>query len=95
MENYKDTRRSFWRYAAVLTFLALLFLFLKRDNVIRWIQSGAENRRLAKRIEQLEMENQRLADSLRFLSTERDSLEKFARETYHFAEKGDEVFIVK
>jgi len=95
MENYKDTRRSFWRYAAVLTFLALLFLFLKRDNVIRWIQSGAENRRLGKRIEQLEMENQRLADSLRFLSTERDSLEKFARETYHFAEKGDEVFIVK
>lgn len=95
MENNKDIRRSFWRYAAVLTALALLFLFLKRDNIIRWIQSGFEIRDQRRQIEQLEQENRRLEDSIRVLTTERDSLEKFARERYHFAEKGDEVFIVE
>ena len=95
MENNKDIRRSFWRYAAVLTAQALLFLFLKRDNIIRWIQSGFEIRDQRRQIEQLEQENRRLEDSIRVLTTERDSLEKFARERYHFAEKGDEVFIVE
>ncbi len=95
MENNKDIRRSFWRYAAVMTALALLFLFLKRDNLVRWVQSGIENRELRTRIEKLEEENRRLTDSIRWLSSDRDSLEKFARERYHFAEKGDEVFLVK
>ena len=95
MENNKDIRRSFWRYAAVMTALALLFLFLKRDNLVRWVQSGIENRELRTRIEKLEEENRRLTDSIHWLSSDRDSLEKFARERYHFAEKGDEVFLVK
>jgi cell division protein FtsB len=95
MENNKDIRRSFLRYAAILTAFALLFLFLKRDNLVRWVQSGFEIRAQRRQIEQLEQENRRLEDSIRFLTQDRDSLEKFARERYHFTEKGDEVFIVE
>jgi cell division protein FtsB len=95
MENNKDIRRSFWRYAAILTALALLFLFLKRDNIVRWIQSGFEIRAQRSQIEQLEQYNSKLRDSIATLGSDRDSLEKFAREQYQFAEKGDEVFIVE
>ena len=95
MEKYKDIRRSFWRYAAVLTALALLFLFLKRDNLVRWIQAGMEIRSQQAQIEALEEENRLLEDSIRFLTSDKDSLEKFAREKYHFAQKGDDVFIVE
>ena len=95
MEKNKDIRRSFWRYAAVLTALALLFLFLKRDNLVRWIQAGMEIRSQQAQIEALEEENRLLEDSIRFLTSDRDSLEKFAREKYHFAQKGDDVFIVE
>lgn len=95
MEKNKDIRRSFWRYAAVLTALALLFLFLKRDNLVRWIQAGMEIRSQQAQIEALEEENRLLEDSIRFLTSDKDSLEKFAREKYHFAQKGDDVFIVE
>lgn len=95
MEKNKDIRRSFWRYAAVLTALALLFLFLKRDNLVRWIQAGMEIRSQQAQIEALEEGNRLLEDSIRFLTSDRDSLEKFAREKYHFAQKGDDVFIVE
>lgn len=95
MENNKDIRRSFLRYAAILTALALLFLFLKRDNLVRWIQSGFEIRAQQAQIERLEQENRSLEDSIRILTTDKDSLEKFSRERYHFTEKGDEVFIVE
>ncbi len=95
MEKNKDIRRSFWRYAAVLTALALLFLFLKRDNIVRWIQAGMEIRSQQAQIEALEEGNRLLEDSIRFLTSDRDSLEKFAREKHHFAQKGDDVFIVE
>ncbi|MBQ2521707.1 MAG: septum formation initiator family protein [Bacteroidales bacterium] len=95
MEKNKDIRRSFWRYAAVLTALALLFLFLKRDNLVRWIQAGMEIRSQQAQIEALEEGNRLLEDSIRFLTSDKDSLEKFAREKYHFAQKGDDVFIVE
>lgn len=95
MEKNKDIRRSFWRYAAVLTALALLFLFLKRDNLVRWIQAGMEIRSQQAQIEALEEGNRLLEDSIRFLTSDKDSLEKFAREKYHFAQNGDDVFIVE
>ena len=95
MEKNKDIRRSFWRYAAVLTALALLFLFLKRDNLVRWIQAGMEIRSQQAQIEALEEGNRLLEDSIRFLTSDKDSLEKFASEKYHFAQKGDDVFIVE
>ena len=34
-------------------------------------------------------------DRIRSLTSSRDSLEKFAREHFHFAEPGDDVFIIE
>ena len=86
-------QRSFVRFAIVITGVFVLFLFIKKDNLARWIQAGFALGRQERRIEQLKQENERLDGQIRTLSTSRDSLEKFAREEFGFAEPGDDVYI--
>lgn len=90
----KDTR-GFFRYAAVVTFLALLFLFLKKDNIVRWVQAGFKVRRQEAEIELYQARIDSLASRAAALSESRDTLEKFARENYGFAQPGDDVYIVE
>ncbi|MBQ9462707.1 MAG: septum formation initiator family protein [Bacteroidales bacterium] len=86
-------QRSFLRFAIVITTIFLLFLFVKKDNVVRWIQAGFTLNRQERRIEELKQDNERLDEQIRLLSTSRDTLEKFAREEFGFAEPGDDVYI--
>ena len=86
-------QRSFLRFAIVITAIFLLFLFVKKDNVVRWIQAGFTLNRQERRIEELKQDNERLDEQIRLLSTSRDTLEKFAREEFGFAEPGDDVYI--
>jgi len=86
-------QRSFVRFAIVITGIFVLFLFIKKDNLARWIQAGFTLGQQERRIEQLKQENERLDGQIRTLSTSRDSLEKFAREEFGFAEPGDDVYI--
>lgn len=88
-------QRSFIRYAIVLTFLLVLFLFLKPDNIIRWIEAGVTIRSQEKQIEYYKGEIERLDREAGMLASDRDSLEKFAREEYDFAKEGEDVYIVK
>lgn len=91
----KARQRSFLRYAIVLTLLLVLFLFLKTDNVIRWIEAGVTIRRQEKQIEYYRNEIERLDKEATMLVSDRDSLEKFARENYDFAKEGEDVYIVE
>jgi len=93
MADEKDIKRSFCRYAIFATVVAVIFLFVKKDNVLRWVQAGILESRQEKHIEFLERENARLDNEIRLLSTDRDSLEKFARESFGFSEPGDDVYI--
>ena len=93
MNNDKDIRRSFWRYAAISAALAVVFLFLKRDNVIRWVQSGITLARQEKQIDFYRKDIERLDKEIHMLSTDRDTLERFARENFGFAEPGDNVYM--
>lgn len=88
-------QRSFLRYAIVLTLLLVLFLFLKTDNVIRWIEAGVTIHRQEKQIEYYRNEIERLDKEAAMLVSDRDSLEKFARENYDFAKDGEDVYIVE
>lgn len=92
-DGNKAPQRSFLRFAIVITALFVLFLFIKKDNVVRWIQAGFTLGQQERRIEQLKEDNERLDDEIRMLSTSRDSLEKFAREEFGFAEPGDDVYM--
>lgn len=92
-DGNKKEQRSFIRYAIVVTVLMVLFLFVKKDNVIRWVQAGFNLRKQEKQIELLEQQNADLDRKINMMSTDRDTLEAFAREEFYFAEPGDDIYI--
>lgn len=94
-DSKRVEQRSFFRFAIVVTALTVLFLFLRTDNVVRWIQAGFTLRRQERQIEALETDNARLDKEIRMLSSDRDTLETFAREHFYFAAPGDDVYIVE
>lgn len=92
-DSVNREERSFVRYAIVVTLLAVLFITVKHDNAIRWIGKLVEIRQQEKRIEFLQDDNQRLKKELNTLTTDKDSLEKFAREKFLFSEPGEDVYV--
>ena len=56
-DGNKKEQRSFLRYAIIATALFFLFLLLKKDSVITWVQAGFTLRRQERQIEQLQQEN--------------------------------------
>ena len=92
-DGSRDPHRSFLRFAIVITAVFVLFLFIKKDSLVRWVQAGFTLRSQERRIEALKEDNERLDARIHMLSTSRDSLEKFAREEFGFAEPGDDVYL--
>jgi len=95
MKDKKDIKRSFVRYAAIATVLFAAFLFAKKDNVIRWIQAGFTLRKQERQIELLKEQNRDLEEKIRVMSSEKDSLETYAREEFNFVRSGDDVFLTE
>ena len=85
-------KRSFLRYFIISTAICILFLFVKKDSVVRLIGSGftirRQNKEMRKQINDLDRQ-------IRVLSNDRDTLETLAREQYLFAEPGDDVYLTK
>lgn len=92
-DGNKKEQRSFLRYAIVATVVFLLFMFLKKDNLVNWVQAGLSLRRQERQIEQYQRENEELDRRIRVMTGDRDSLERYAREEFFFAEPGDDVYI--
>ena len=87
-------KRSFFRYAVVATLLCLLFLCVKRDSLITWISASLTMHRQEKQIEYLQEQNSAIRERVKQLTENKDSLERFAREEYLFAEPGDDVYVL-
>ena len=86
--------RSFVRYAIVATAVFLLFIcVIKKDNIFRWIEAGVTVHRQEKQMEYYETDIARLKKEVQSLTTDKDTLEKFAREKFLFAEPGEDVYI--
>ena len=92
-DGNRAPQRSFIRFAIVITAIIVLFLFIKKDNIVSWVQAGFTLRSQEKRIEALKKDNERLDRQIRTLTESKDSLETFAREEFGFAEPGDDVYI--
>ena len=95
MSKSPDIRQSFVRYAIVATVIFVVFLFVKRDNIIRWVQAVFTLRNQKRQIEMLKQQNAELDRRIELLSSDRDSLETFAREEFFFSAPGDDVYIVE
>ena len=86
--------RSFERTMTIALAIAVIFIFAKKDNVVRWVEAGFTIRRQNREIEMNAKQIERMQRTLENLTTNRDSLEKFARERYHFAKKGDDIYLI-
>ena len=92
--NHRE-QRSFIRYAIVATVLFLLFLLVKKDSIITWVQAGFTLQQQRRQIENYETENAELDKKIRMMKENRDTLERYAREQFYFAEPGDDVYIIE
>lgn len=86
-------KKNFFRFVIIATAIFLVVLLVKKDSVLRWIQTGFELRRQRKEIEYYEKQIRDLDSRIEGLSTNRDTLEAYAREQFLFSEPGDDVYL--
>jgi len=79
----------------VTTLVALWLLFFAHNSVLNWIRATVEVKNQEKEMARLQSEIDRMDQEINDLRNNRDSLESFARSTYHFAAPGDDVYIVE
>ena len=93
---FTGEHRKFAWFVTVTTVLFLGSWIIRTGNTIpHWIRAKIE---IAHQEKQMEIYRQQIDDmdeSIEDLKTDRDSLEKFAREQFHFAVPGEDVYIVE
>lgn len=82
------------KYVIVTFIFAVIVLFVDRNNVIDWAGNYLKAIRQERIIRQYRNDIDILDEKLRELTSDKDSLEKFAREQYYFHKKDEEVFII-
>jgi len=94
-DGSRKEQRSFLRYAIIATAVFFVFMLVKKDSIITWVQAGFTLKRQHEQIEQYRKENADLDKKIRMMKDNRDTLERYAREQFYFAEPGDDVYIVE
>ena len=81
----------------VITTVVFLMLWLvgPGNTIIFWTKSALEIRTQEKQIEYYEKSNEEMLRRLEMLRTDRDTLEKFAREQFNFAIPGEDVYVIE
>lgn len=88
-------KRSFLRYVIISTALCLVFLFVKKDSIVRLIGAGFTIQRQNREIRYYNRQIKEMNRQISILSNDRDTLETLAREQYLFAEPGDDVYLTE
>ena len=77
------------------TLFAAWIIFFDQSNLISWGRARIDVNRQKMEKRYYQEEIARTREKLRELQSNRDSLEKFAREQYYYLEDGEEIFIVE
>ena len=92
----RSDHNYFLPFVLVITALAALWLlFLSHSSVLNWVRANVEIKRQERQMEKYRREIDEMDAEIRALTDSKDSLEKFARETYHFAAPGEDVYILE
>ncbi|MDR2586606.1 MAG: septum formation initiator family protein [Prevotellaceae bacterium] len=83
------------KYFIVGILFVVWIIFLDQSTLIDWGDSLVDLNRQKNEKKFYEDEITRTREKLRLLQSNRDSLEKFAREQYYYLEDGEEIFIVE
>ena len=79
----------------VTTVVALWLLLFAHNSVLNWVKAGVEVQNQEKEKARLQSEIDAMDAEIQALTENRDSLEAFARENYHFSAPGEDVYIVE
>lgn len=79
----------------VTALVALWLLFFAHNSVLSWIKAGVEVKSQQEEMSRLKEEIDAMDSRIEALTTNKDSIEAFARERYHFAAPGDDVYIAE
>jgi len=86
----------FLLFAIVITVPVLVWmLFFSKSSIVNWVKGSAELSRQERLIKKYESEIQEMDGEIQALKMDRDSLEKYGRETFHLAAPGDDVYIIE
>ena len=92
----RSDHNYFLPFVIVVTAVAALWLlFLSHSSVLNWVRANIEIRRQERQMDKYRQEIDDMDAEIRALTDSKDSLEKFARETYHFAAPGEDVYILE
>ena len=92
----RSDHNYFLPFVIVVTAVAALWLlFLSHSSVLNWVRANIEIRRQERQMDKYRQEIDEMDAEIRALTDSKDSLEKFARETYHFAAPGEDVYILE
>ena len=95
----KKTFRDFLKsrgagYAAILVFFLIILCVYPGNNLFTWIAAKHEIKNQERQIKNYQLEILDMESQINELIGNKDSLEQFARENFHFAEPGEDVFLV-
>ena len=93
---FKGEHRKFAWFVVVTTGIFLLLWIVGPGNTfIHWAKAGLEISRQEKVIRDYQQQNEELDRRINMIRTDRDTLEKFAREQFRFAAPGEDVYLLE
>lgn len=96
IDNIKDEElRGLVKYSFYLVVFCLLYVgLISKNNLVRWARTAIQVHAQERQMEALSEENAAMESRITDLSEKKDSIERFARENFHFAKSGDNVYLI-
>ena len=92
---YRGEHGTFFKFVTVCVTLFVVLWFVGPGNtVIHWARSRSELKHQKKQMELYQREIEEMRRKVNMLESDRDSLEKFAREQFSFSVPGEDVFVL-
>ena len=93
---YKGEHGTFFKFVTFcVTVFIVLWIVGPGNTVLHWARSKSDLRLQKKQMELYQKEIEQMRRQVRMLESNRDSLEKFAREQFYFAAPGEDVYVVE
>ena len=95
-EIFQGEHRKFRIFLAIVT-AGFVFIWVvgPGNTVIHWIKAKMDIKAQEVAIEQYNAEIEEMDKRINMLKNDKDTLEKFAREQFHFAAPGEDVYVIE
>ena len=90
-----EHRKFAWFVVISTTLFMLSWLIGPGNTIVHWVKTKNEIARQEKQMEYYRQEIEKMDRDIEELKTDKDSLEKFARERFNFAAPGEDVYVIE